>query len=142
MSTETTMKNTDPVLSEAYGGLMHRIYTDLQLRYLPAHLAKLRSEGKHQHVEALEKWAEPLRTVLPAGPVTTTDHDIVAGDDLERRLAKAEEQLAELMAHNELDRERVRQLVEHHLGRVPTDDDIERLARGEEVPRTRSVAAA
>ncbi len=126
MSNETTMKKTDPVLSEAYEGLMHRIYTDLQLRYLPAYLAKLRSEGKYQHVEALEKWAEPLRTVvLPAGAATATDHD------LERRLAEAEAQLATLMAFHEIDQERAKAIVENHLGHPPTADDLARLSRGD-----------
>jgi hypothetical protein len=102
--------------------------------------AELPSE--EQAMQQLEQNRLRIFGPLETTPIGNDTTDGAHASELERRLQKIEAQLVELMAHHELDRERARQLVEHHLGRVPTDDDIERLARGEEVPRTRSVAAA
>jgi hypothetical protein len=73
-------------------------------------------------------------------PMSNETNDRI--DDLERRLAKAEEQLVELMAYNEITQEYARQLVELHLGRPPTAADLEHLVRGENLNANRSVAAA
>jgi hypothetical protein len=71
-----------------------------------------------------------------------TDPVLSEANDGARRLKQVEERLAALEAVLELDLEHGRQFIEHRLGRPPTADEINQMARGVKLSAIKSTAAA
>ncbi len=116
---------------------MHHARTGLAWKNIPADWGSS-ADGRPSE-EDVEQHRKHLFGPLETVPVSNDTTDGAHTSDLERRLVKAEAQLAELMEFHEVT---FLKGTERRLGRPPTPDEIDQLARGVPLSVIKAAAAA